>query len=143
MEIIIDIDAKYLIYMKLNTKLIPDIDNLKGEVIYNNGSGSTSGNYTKPISDYLKIKVYGWTADNHRFCEEYYPNGTNTIYLSIFKGSHVGSTFWAKSGRIAMNNTSFSIDRTGDLALKSGSITWTEITSALKIHKIIGYKNID
>ena len=55
----------------------------------------------------------------------------------------MGSTFWAKSGRISMNNTSFSIDRTGDLALKSGSITWTETTSALKIHKIIGYKNID
>lgn len=129
--------------MKLNTKLIPEINDLKGEIIYNNSSGSTSGNYTKPISDYLKIKVYGLTADNHRFCEEFYTNGENRVYLSVFKGSHVGSTFWAKSGRILIDNTSFSIDRTGDLAIKASSSAWTEIADGIKITKIIGYKNIN
>lgn len=129
--------------MKLNTKLIPEINDLKGEVIYNNGNGATSGNYTKAISNFLKIKVYGWTSDNHRFCEEYYTNGTNTVYISIFKGSCVSSTFWAKCGRVAMGNTSFSIDRMGELALKTSSTTWTENTSSLKIHRIIGYKNIN
>ncbi len=129
--------------MKLNTKLIPDINDLKGEIIYNNSNGATSGNYTKAISNYSKVKIYGWTADNHRFCEEYYPNGANTVYLSIFKGSYVGSAFWAKSGRISMGNTSFSIDRMGDLAIKSSTSTWTEIASAIKIHKIVGYQNIN
>lgn len=142
-------DAKVGDLNDLNTtdksSIVSSINWLTPTVLFNDENGVQQGNLSEPVSLYAKIKMYYKTGDNQFGSEEIYSNGLSSVYTSVFKGSAAGTNtiFYAKVGRVHFDDMTFTIDRSGNLDIKTASNNaFTENTNAIKILRVEGLEKI-
>ena len=89
--------------------------------------------------------MYYKTVDNQFGSEEIYSKGLSSVYTSVFKGSATGTNaiFYAKVGRVHFDDMTFTIDRAGNLDIKTASNNaFTSNTNAIKILRVEGLEKI-
>ena len=127
------------------SSMVSSINWLVPTVLFNDENGVQQGNLSESVSLYAKIKMYYKTGDNQFGSEEIYSNGLSSVYTSVFKGSAAGTNtiFYAKVGRVHFDDMTFTIDRIGNLDIKTASNNaFTENTNAIKILRVEGLEKI-
>ena len=127
------------------SSMVSSINWLVPTVLFNDETGVLQGNLSESVSLYAKIKMYYKTGDNQFGSEEIYSNGLSSVYTSVFKGSAAGTNtiFYAKVGRVHFDDMTFTIDRMGNLDIKTASSNaFTANTNAIKILRVEGLEKI-